>query len=172
MESYYLCINPLKRQQSSKIGYIHHASPPRFFAQLHKIIPNHLPWGITLKGINQLFYYSQSADNETEYYFILLEDSNDQTDRTSSLDALNQAARWYSCVLYNQFIPEANTGRFALVNDLIVEVPGVKILYLEVDRCYLLSYPDGIELFDTFKDLRDFLTELGYQAELFKEETH
>jgi hypothetical protein len=46
----------------------------------------------------------------------------------------------------------------------------LRFLRLKQDKCYLLSYPDGIKLFDTFKELRDFLTKLGYQEELFKDE--
>lgn len=164
MESFYLCENPLKKPRKGKLGYIYSATNPRFFAALYQLTPCLLASDESLEGINKVFCYQPVAAEERDFYLLVVEDNRDNAIAEQLLIALEKAVHWYCGVLSSG--PIKITGEkagFGLLADFNEQLPGVQVVHLEQEGLYLLSYFGGVECFEDFADLQDFLVEMGYE---------
>lgn len=167
MESFYLCENPLQQPFEGSLGYIYSASKPRYFAALYKLTPYLLPSYEHFYGANKLFWYRPAGALLPDFYLLVVEENRDKAKADQLPKMLEEAVRWYCSVLSSGPVKISGVkAGFALLADFNEQMPGIQILHLEQQDWYVLSYQDGVECFEDFSELQDFLVGMGHAEDV------
>lgn len=160
MKEFFFCTNPLVTFKPGT-GYIFHASKPRFEAAFFTIDAVNNVHHLNYPGRNLFFIYTR-GDGIMQLFLLVVTQNIDRA--TTKLDfALKQAAAWYAaCLNLEDEKKYGKKSSYQFLTEFNLLTPGLRVLHLEGINKYVVSYPEGVNSFDSLEAMDKFLVSLGY----------